>query len=155
MIMADSLSTATLLPLAAMRVNRPAEPLICVDMVEKVSVCVEALALGSCAPLAGPDPDPDTHRRVNHVLGARVVVDVDRHPAQRRHFRRQLVEAGIVLPFALVGLGHGACRGVGAEALSSGVRGAVVMGWTARSTIPRRGEAPKDYVTRKEEEIGR
>lgn len=35
----DSLRMATLFPLAAMRVNRPAEPFICVPIVENVSLC--------------------------------------------------------------------------------------------------------------------
>lgn len=40
MIMADSFNIATLFPDAAIRVSRPAEPFICVPMVEKVSDCV-------------------------------------------------------------------------------------------------------------------
>lgn len=41
MMMPDSLRMATLLPEAAMRVKRPAEPLSWVDMEEKVSDCAE------------------------------------------------------------------------------------------------------------------
>lgn len=37
MMMPESLKMATLLPAAAMRPSRPAEPLSCVDMDEKVS----------------------------------------------------------------------------------------------------------------------
>ncbi len=44
---------------------------------------------------------------VDGVLCPGTVVDVDGHAAQGRHLRRQLVEPGIVLPLALVGLGHG------------------------------------------------
>jgi len=44
MMMADSLKMATLLPLAAIRVIRPAEPLSCVDMDEKVSLCQESVS---------------------------------------------------------------------------------------------------------------
>lgn len=47
-----------------------------------------------------------THRRVDDLVGARAVVDVDRHTSQRRHLGRQLVQALIVLALAIVTLGH-------------------------------------------------
>jgi len=40
---------------------------------------------------------------VNDLVGARVVVDVDRYAPEGRDLGRQLVKAGVVLTFALIG----------------------------------------------------
>ena len=48
----------------------------------------------------------ETDGVVNDILRASVVVDVDSHAAEGRDFGGELVEASIVLAFALVSLRH-------------------------------------------------
>ena len=48
-----------------------------------------------------------SYRRVNNPLIPRIVVDIYRHAAQRGYLGAELVQARVVLPFALVGVGHG------------------------------------------------
>lgn len=47
-----------------------------------------------------------TDSRVDDVLCPRIVVNVDRHASEGRHLCGQLIQAGVVLAFALVGFGH-------------------------------------------------
>ena len=92
MMMPDSLSTATLFPLAAIRVSRPAEPLIWVDMEEKVSVCNTAsVSTLFCYIATVGSSGSGTYRRVDHVLGSRIVININRHAAQCRHLGRKLI----------------------------------------------------------------
>jgi hypothetical protein len=44
---------------------------------------------------------------VDDLMAASIVVDVNGHAAKGRDLGGQLVEAGVVLPLALVCLGHG------------------------------------------------
>lgn len=44
---------------------------------------------------------------MDDILGAGIIVDVDRDATESGDFGRQLVETGVVLTFALVGFCHG------------------------------------------------
>lgn len=48
----------------------------------------------------------NTHCVINDILRAGIVVNVNGHAAQGRDFGGELIEAGVVLPLALVGFGH-------------------------------------------------
>lgn len=141
----DSLSIATLFPDAAMRPNRLAEPLSCADMEENVSVCKQGVK-AEMRSARGHWPSDDTtqqegvgdaYSRIYELLVPCIVVDVDGHAAQCRHFGRQVVQARVVLALALVGLGHGrdteSAGGVrravksGNEIVGSG--GVCTLGW--------------------------
>lgn len=85
MRMADSFRMATLLPAAAMRPRRPAEPVSWVRMVEKVSDWGEVYHVSDSVILGdGETPwvDKGAYRVVDDILGPRVVVDVDGDAAQ-------------------------------------------------------------------------
>lgn len=43
---------------------------------------------------------------IDDFLGARIVVDVNGDAAQGGHLASQLIEAGVVLPLALICFGH-------------------------------------------------
>lgn len=95
MRMPESFNIATLLPDAAMRPNRPAEPFSCEDMEENVSdyrlkhlsVSVFLLASDRCARTFYGKP----YRMIDYVLRSGVVVDIYCDAAQRRHLRGQLL----------------------------------------------------------------
>jgi hypothetical protein len=103
-----SLNIATLFPAAAIRPNRPAEPLSDVPIDEKVS---DYNPVSSSLPLPNPfytgGGSIQTYRIVNNFLRSRIVVDVHCDAAQGSDFCRELGEARVVLALALVGVGHG------------------------------------------------
>lgn len=90
---------ATLFPEAAIRPKRPADPLSCVDMDEKVSVClvkrISSMLLMTCFCAMFPERRLGKHPRgaytysiVNNILRSGIVVNVHRHAAQGRDFGR-------------------------------------------------------------------
>jgi len=110
-MMPDNFSTATLLPDAAMRPSRLAEPLSCVPMEEKVSDCTQrpCLAYWGVNRLRGGWL-MGTYGRIDHLVRARIVVDVDGYAAESRNLGRELFQSGIVLALALKGFRHvGGC----------------------------------------------
>lgn len=105
---------ATLFPDAAIRVSRPAEPFICVLMLENVSVYCARVPW-----LVEPREDERGFRRSGATYGvgdealrAGLVVNVDGHAAEGGDLVGELIQAGVVLALALEGLRHdGRCRG--------------------------------------------
>src|SRR4051812_30527196 len=89
MMMADNFNTATLLPDAAIRPSRLAEPLSCVPIEEKVSVClvvkraVSWLCLFAFTQSAGGGGKRrGAYGVVNHFLVSCAVVDIDGYAAE-------------------------------------------------------------------------
>jgi hypothetical protein len=109
-MMPANLNIATLFPAAAIRPNRPADPLRDVPIEEKVSDYKSISPNPTLLPFQTFTSAGDgvhTYRIVNNILRPRVVVDVNCDVAQGSDLGRELREAGVVLALALVGVRHG------------------------------------------------
>lgn len=122
MMMAASLSIATLFPEAAILVRRVAEPLTCEAMDVNVSDYTKAFPHVSGRKKRidvqnvtmvrwkgngnWKGGEERAYSVVDDVLGAGIVVDVDGDAAEGCYFGRELFQAGVVLAFALVCFGH-------------------------------------------------
>jgi len=109
MMMPASLKIATLFPLCAIRPRRVALPFRDPPKDENVSDCIRkplaSFHFHSCIGLG--ERKGKAYRRIDDGLVPRIVVDVNCDAPQCAHFGRELVEARVILAFALVGFGHG------------------------------------------------
>ncbi len=110
MMIPDSLNMATLFPAAAIRPNRPAEPLRDVLIEEKVSDYKSVRPNPASPPFRHISPashNAQTYRVVNDILRPCIVVDVHCNAAQGSDFGRELRQARVVLALALICVRHG------------------------------------------------